>query len=304
MGVFDRAARFAAQAEPGTVPRRLLAGSGRTLTFRDWYDTRAFPLPRGPDRTADLVALLDDPTAPEHPWLLVAEFQAQIDLDKVDATLEEVAILRCRARHGEDRKGKYKVIAGLVYLRDRCPEGLLDMTLPSGAGTRPALLVWNVAEDSAAQTLEAVANGDTSWGMLFWVPLMAGGGEDAAIGRCKEVVSATVEDCPARGNLAGVALVFAELAGRVPGWTRGLKGFEMTESQVVNEWISQGMAQGELRRQRQNLLEVLSVRFPGATPEEVVRLIDQQESLGLLDDWFRASLRADTFEQFLDVLKR
>src|SRR5437899_2449493 len=71
MGVFDRAARFAAQADPGVVPRRLLAGSGLLLRFRDWLDTRTLPLPGGPDRTADLVVALDDPAAADKPWLLV-----------------------------------------------------------------------------------------------------------------------------------------------------------------------------------------------------------------------------------------
>jgi hypothetical protein len=39
-------------------------------------------------------------------------------------------------------------------------------------------------------------------------------------------------------------------------------------------------------------------------PDEVVRLINEQESQPLLEDWFRAALRAYTFEQFLDVLKQ
>jgi hypothetical protein len=49
---------------------------------------------------------------------------------------------------------------------------------------------------------------------------------------------------------------------------------------------------------------VLTLRFPGSVPDEIVRLINEQESLPLLDDWFRAAVRAYSFEQFLDVLKR
>src|SRR3989442_167758 len=107
MGVFDQAARFAARANRETVPRRLLAGQGLALRFRDWLDTRTLPLPGGPERIADLIAGLDDPEAEDKPWLMVLEFQAQVDADKLDVTLEEVAILRSRARHGADRKGKY-----------------------------------------------------------------------------------------------------------------------------------------------------------------------------------------------------
>ena len=129
--------------------------------------------------------------------------------------------------------------------------------LPGGFGTRHAPLVWNVAEDDAAVTLDAVAGGQTPWGLLFWVSLMAGGGEEAVIGRWKEVVAQVVPDRRVRGNLAGIALVFAELVGRRVGWKRGLEGFDMTESQVVNEWISQGEARGRLQQQRQNVLKLL-----------------------------------------------
>jgi hypothetical protein len=78
----------------------------------------------------------------------------------------------------------------------------------------------------------------------------------------------------------------------------------MTESQVVNEWISQGEAKGALAKARQNLLEALEGRFPGEAPEEVIRLIKQQESQALLDDWFRAAVRVASFEKFMEVLKR
>jgi hypothetical protein len=304
MGVFDQAARFAARADPEPVLLRLLGGKGVALRFRDWLDTRSFPLPGGPDRMADLVAGLDDPAAADKPSLLVLEFQAQEDVDKLDVTLEEVAILRSRARHGEDRKGKYRVLAGLVYLQGRCPEDVLDMTLPDGSGTRHAALVWNVVGDDAAQALEAVAGGRMPWGMLLWVALMAGGGEEVVSVRWKEVVTALVSDSRMRSNLAGIAMVFADLAGRVQDWKRGLEGWEMTESQVVNEWTSQAEARGELKRSRKNLLELLEGRFPGLIPAEVVKLINEQESQELLDDWFRAGVRAFTFEQFLAVLKR
>jgi hypothetical protein len=298
MGVYDQAARFAAQSEPAAVVRRLLAPSGAALVFRQWLDTRTLPLPGGPDRTADLVAALQDPAGT--PSLVVCEFQSQHDPDKLDVTLEEAGILRGHARHGSDRQGKCRVLTALVYLQGRCPDAVLDMTLPGGFGTRHAPLVWNVGEDNAPAALEAVATGALSWGMLFWVALMAEGQRDAVIARWRDVVVQVVPDRRARGNLAGIALVFAELVGRRAEWQRGLEGFEMTESQVVNEWISQGM----LKEGRQNLLEALEGRFPGAAPSDVVRLIQQQDSLELLHDWFKAAVRVTTFAQFLDVLKK
>jgi hypothetical protein len=98
--------------------------------------------------------------------------------------------------------------------------------------------------------------------------------------------------------------VFAERAGRRVEWGRGLEGFVMTESEVVNEWISQGEARGKLAERRQNLLKLLAKRFPGTVPDDVVRLVNEQESLDVLGHWFDAAAEAYTFQQFMDVLKQ
>jgi len=78
----------------------------------------------------------------------------------------------------------------------------------------------------------------------------------------------------------------------------------MTESQVVNEWISRGEARGMLADRRQMLLILLNTRFPGLVPDEVTRLINDQESLDLLGHWFHAAAEAYTFQQFLATLKQ
>jgi hypothetical protein len=313
MGVYDQGARFAAHAEPTGILQRLLKSRGLSLSFRGWEDTRTLPLPGGPDRTADLVVALDEPTTEAavaeptkvaSPWLMIMEFQAQVDVEKLDGTLEEVAILRHRVRHGKDSKEKYKVLVALVYLQGRCPEDVLDMTLPDGSGTRHAPLIWNVAEDDAAQTVEAVAAGQLSCGLLFWIALMAGGGDDKLIKRWKEVVTATVSDGEMRGNLAGISLVFADLAGHGLAWKQELEGWQMTESKVVNEWISQGVAKTRVEERRMFLIELLEMRFPAMVPAEIFDLIGKQDSPDLLHDWFRAAGKATTFEQLLNVLKR
>ena len=272
MGVYDQAARFAAQAAPEVVLARLLADQGVDWAFREWLDTRTIPLPRGPDRTADMVAAVSDSAAADRPWLVVMEFQAQADPDKLDTTLEEVAVLRPRVRFGEGRGSKYRVIAGMVYLRDCVQDDILDMTLPSGAGTRHAPLVWNVWKDDAVETLDAVALGEVPWGVLFWLPLMAGAGDEGVIRHWREVVTATVKSRVTRGNLVAIALIFAELAGRVPEWRRCLEGFEMTESAIVNEWIRHGLDEGTLKESRRKLCNALEIRFPRKTPEEVLRV--------------------------------
>ena len=77
----------------------------------------------------------------------------------------------------------------------------------------------------------------------------------------------------------------------------------MTESEVVNEWISQGEARGKLAERRQKLLKLLVKRFPGAVPDDVVRLVNEQGGLDVLDHWFDAAAEAYTIQQFMDMLR-
>jgi hypothetical protein len=301
MGVFDQAARFATQADPTAVLERVLAATKTSLRFAEWADTRTLPRPGGGERTADLVAVVAEEAAGS-PWLLVLEFQARHDPDKLDVTLEEVARLRLHGRHGSDRRSKYRVLAGLVYLQGRCPEAVLDMTLPEGFGTRHSALVWNVEEDSAEGVLSSLEAGRTPWGALFWVPLMAGAGDGAVIARWKERVL-VIEDRRRRGDLATIALVFAELVGRYAAWKQGLEGFDMTESQVVNAWIEEAVRERDLANTRRLLIRLLNHRFPGQVLPEVVETINSQPSLSLLEDWFDHASRAATFEAFLRVLR-
>jgi len=155
MGVLDQAARYAAQADAEAVIRRVLRGANVALRFRGWVDTRLTPRPGQRDRTADRVAELVEENAAGPPWLLVFEFQARHDPEKLDVTLAEAGQLRLEARHGDDRRGKYNILVALVYLRGECPESVLDMTLPDGRGTRHAPLIWNVGADTAGETLDA-----------------------------------------------------------------------------------------------------------------------------------------------------
>jgi hypothetical protein len=68
--------------------------------------------------------------------------------------------------------------------------------------------------------------------------------------------------------------------------------------------LASGSARGKLAERRQNLLKLLAKRFPGAVPDDVVRLVNEQESLDVLGHWFDDAAEAYTFQQFMDVLKR
>jgi hypothetical protein len=276
-----------------------LRGLSASLHFREWVETRTTPRPGDTERTADRVAALDDTSAPDHPWLLIFEFQSQHDPDKLDVTLVEAAQLRVGTRHGADRQGKYKVLVALVYLRGQCPLAVLDMTLPRGVGTRHAPLVWNVEEDSASENLAALAGGNVTWGILFWIPLMQGGQEPGIIERWKELASA-ISDPRTRGDLGEIVLIFAELAGCYLAWEKGLEGWEMTESQVVNRWIEKA----KLEQARALLLRMLQQRFPGGVSPDVAQTINAQPSLPLLETWFDAATTTASMEDFIAVLRR
>jgi hypothetical protein len=78
----------------------------------------------------------------------------------------------------------------------------------------------------------------------------------------------------------------------------------MTESQVVNEWISQGEAKGKLEVSRQKLLRLVQRKFPEPLSEEVSRLILQQDSMELLDAWFDTAISAQSLAEFIAALRQ
>jgi hypothetical protein len=303
MGVLDQAARYAAQADPEVIVNRLLREVRASLRFRAWADTRTTPRPGARDRTADRVAELVSEDAPDRPWLLVFEFQAQHDPDKLDVTLAEAGQLRLEARHGEGRRGKYNILVALIYLRGSCPESILDMTLPGGWGTKHAALVWNVEDDVVSEALDALAAGTITWGILFWIPLMRGSDDPAVLTRWREQAS-RIADARVRGDLVRIVLVFAELARRLGAWSDAIKEWNMIESQLVWEWTADARREAELTTRREVLLMTLKERFQAPIPEEVTILINQQESIELLRDWFRAALRASSLDEFVAVLRR
>jgi hypothetical protein len=302
MGIYDQAARWAANTAPSVVAARLQRQQQTRLRFLELGESRTTPSPGGLDRTADRVFVLMDEDAPQQPWLLVAEFQARHDESKLDTTLVEVAQLRARARHGPDGKGKYKVLAGLVYLVGACPERVLDMTLTSGAGTRHAALVWDVAADAASTALDELEAGATTWGILFWVPLMHGAGERDLVRRWLSLTRLVPDG--EQGVLRAVALCFAELAGRRPVWQEELEDWAVTESPLVNSWIQQAVDRKGLEQGREWLLDCLQQRFPAELTADVIETINQQPSASLLRSWHKAAVAANSYAEFLAVLRQ
>ncbi|MGL4552645.1 MAG: hypothetical protein ACRC33_15840 [Gemmataceae bacterium] len=95
-------------------------------------------------------------------------------------------------------------------------------------------------------------------------------------------------------------MTFAEPSACVPAWERGLEGWGVTESPIVNRWI----LGGRIATRREDLLSSLENRFPAVATPEVREAIQRNESLDLLQDWIVAVARVKTGEEFLEVLRR
>lgn len=295
MGVYDQAGRFAVSAEPAFVLKRLGPVTGLTLVFRRWLPTRGLPLPGGPDRDADRVA--DDANAPERPWLLIFENQAQHDPDKPKVLQLEALVFLNHAKDTDRGGGELRPLPVFVYLRGECPRAGVEVRTPTGCGFVGTPAVWEVARDDAAECLAKLARGEVSWGALFWVPLMAGGG--AAAAEWRGLLDQRVPE-KQRAEVAYVALLFAELAGCRADFERLLQGVIITESAVYNEVFDLG----QMRLARKDLTRVIRLRFPELLTPDVERAIADQPNLVLMMEWLDAAFTVPTAADLMTVLSR
>lgn len=81
-----------------------------------------------------------------------------------------------------------------------------------------------------------------------------------------------------------------------------MEDLQLTESEVVNDWIRLGYARGVLESQRWCILALLSGRFPSAVTPEMTKQIEMQDDMERLGRWFDAALDAPTFADFLATM--
>jgi hypothetical protein len=176
----------------------------------------------------------------------------------------------------------------------------VSVRTPSGHGFTGKPVEWEVAKDSAPETLGKVKSGEFSWGALFWVALMRGGDEEKVVEEWLALVEDKVPD-KFKPDVLYIASVFAELADRLLAWNRVVQGDAMTESVVANRMIELG----ELRRGRDDLLQLVRLRFPAILTPDVERAIIDQPSLALTKSWLAVAFDPQTTaESFLAVLRR
>lgn len=295
MNDFDQAARYAAKLNPAGFFHWLVAGLDRVLVFRGWLDTRTLPFPGEPDRTCDTVGSFDHLTGAGLPWAIVVEFQSEPEADMLERLHEYVARFRREQRAGADRRVKYQVAVALVNLTGPVQPDTLEMLLPVSAdfGLRLKVVLRTMREESAAGTLAEMASGRVARCLLPWIPLMHGAAEPAIMEEWKRLAEAEPES-RLRADYAGLALVFADLAGRRNEWRQALEGWNVLRSQQVLEW----QAAARVDTRRADLRDVLQARFRTPVPADLAAAIEALNNLDELSRWIGVASTAESLDAF------
>ncbi len=227
----------------------------------------------------------------------------------LDRLLNYLAGLNLELRTVPPQGTAYKLAAVLLNLTGPEQPDTLDMRLPGmeDYGVWQRVVLRTLRSMDAMATLAAIAAGQLDRCVLPWIPLMHGAADPGIIKEWRRVAEAE-PDTRLRTQWAGLALVFADLAGRAAEWKKGLEGWNMGESQVVNEWRAEGRTEGRatglLEARLADLLHVLEVRFSTAVPSEVKTVIEGSTDPDELSRWLDLALTAKSLEEFRAALRR
>ena len=301
--VFDQVARFAARLDPPGFLGWAVGLPADEVGFRGWLDTRGVPFPGDPERTGDTVARLDDPATGGTPWAVAVEFQAAPDPQMFGRLLVYLGHLWQAAKPDAERGSRFHLGAVVVNLTGTGLASRRMEWLAAGFLTHIRVVERNLAGENADDLLGRIEAGAVSRALLQWVPLMAGGGRGAVIGRWKRL-AADEPDARARSDYAGLARVFAGKAKRQAAWDKALEGWNVTESKVVNEWIKQGIvkgrAVGRAEGRAEGVIAVLKARFK-PVPAALTAAVQAETDLDRLRSWLTAAATAPTLDDFRET---
>jgi hypothetical protein len=303
MGVYDQASRYAVKLDPPGFFAWRAPGFAARFAFLGWHDVSTVTFPGEPGRVCDTVAefAARDGRGPRR--LLDVECQSEPDPDMPERQGEYAFRLRREVRHGPGQAGKYGVACLLLNLTGPVQPRELDWREDDldGDGLHFRLTQFTLREEDAAASLARVAVGDSSRCVLPWIPLMRGGDETSTIEEGKRLASGE-PDARRRGDYGGLALVFAELAGRRDAWRRALEDWNVQVSQQVLEWQAKARQEGRQEEQvaqaRSKILRALEVRLRSAVPSDVAAAVEAQADLDRLSSWFDAALTAADLPAF------
>lgn len=273
---FDQASRFAAKFDPRAFLGWLLGLPPDGFMFREWLDTRDLPFPGGTDRASDTVAHVADITRNGVPWAVAIEFQTKPDPEMFGRMLGYLSGLWLNRKPDAGRGSRFHLRAAVVNLTGN-GSASREMTWPAaGLHTQLNVVERNLEHESGADLLEGLEAGRWSRALLPWLPLMVGGDKSDMIDRWKALADGE-PDTRRKAEFAGIALVFAEKAGRKDIWEQKLEGWNMEESTVVNAWIAKGEARGKeigtMEAARASILRLGTKKF-GPVSQEVREVIE------------------------------
>jgi hypothetical protein len=179
MGMFDQTARAASKQDGSAFFTWLLRRYqlSHPLVFERWDDTRRLPLPGGPDRTDDLVAVLRRTDQSDQAIFLIVEIESEPERHLFQR-LGIYGLMLSRELSPAPRAANVPGVGCvLINLTGQREEEGLELAVP---GTPLLLavkpLVVNVCREDARQTLTDIAEGRLGLSILPWLPLMAGVG--------------------------------------------------------------------------------------------------------------------------------
>lgn len=212
--------------------------------------------------------------------------------------LEYVCRFLRKARDGLSLRERYLVAGAVIVLTGRLRQAGLDMCLPG----EDAALFWRprvvcLERQPAEKTLDRIEAGELSRGVLPWVPLMAGGGEEANVKRWVRLAEHEPNE-GLRRDWGGLVKVFADRVGCLGVWQKALEGWGMWKSQVIEEW----RVDGRLEERRGNILRLLELRFPGQVTEAVSQRVSAVSEPKTLDGWFDLAATATAFDRVRDAI--
>lgn len=313
---FDQAARFAAKLDPlGFWGWSLRLGADE-FVFRRWLDTRNVPFPGEADRTGDTVAWMDDPATNLTPWALAAEFQIEPDPLMFGRILVYLGNLWLSMKPDTERGSRFNLGAVVINLTGKGYASRRMEWPGAGLTTHLGVTERNMAGENADELLTGIESGQWSRGMLPRLPLMTGGDDRGIIERWKRTAEAEPNG-RLRSEYGGLALVFADAAERKEIWTEALKGWNVKESSVVNEWLQEGRAEGRIEGRQEGRAEgkvegsaeasataviaVLEARFE-QIPADLAGFISSMRNVATLQRWVSLAARVASLEEFRNTV--
>jgi hypothetical protein len=227
--------------------------------------------------------------------LMDVESQSEPHPDMLERVGEYAYRLRRGVRCGNASARKYRVLSVLLNLTGPAQAQELDMREADldDAGLHLRVVQITFTDEDAGAILARIASGELSRGVLPWIPLMRDGGEAGIIGEWRRLALQEPDE-QRRGDYGGLALVFAELAGRKPAWMHPLKGWNMKESQTVLEW----QREARVEELQGVILRAIELRFRTRVPADVAATISASNDLEELSRWFEATQPRDSLDAF------